>query len=236
MTDDTRSALVELLGTAEPEHEWPEARRTMLAGYTGSTRNAVLDAIVPFLSKYEGVLTFMYLDTIGLVTCGLGNLVDPIKVALSLPWKRFDGSLATMDEVTFAWHVVKDRQDMRAGGGVAFGRLPGNEIRLDEHALAALVCTQLRTNEIILKQRCPRFDEWPAPAQLGLHSMAWAAGPYLRFPTFFSCVNSDPPDFANAAIASHMSNGAPARNAANRALFEQAAAVVRDGGNYDEIA
>jgi hypothetical protein len=46
---------------------------------------SVQAAFVPISSKLEGYLPWMYLDILGWVTTGMGNKVDPVSQALSLP-------------------------------------------------------------------------------------------------------------------------------------------------------
>src|SRR5688572_28003833 len=61
----------------------------------------------------EGRVPHMYLDILGLVTCGVGNLIDPVSEALKLPWKRRStGKPATEHEVRAAWNALKARQDL----------------------------------------------------------------------------------------------------------------------------
>jgi GH24 family phage-related lysozyme (muramidase) len=40
-----------------------------------------------FITGHEGNVAHMYLDTKGLVTIGIGNLIDPISLALTLPFQ-----------------------------------------------------------------------------------------------------------------------------------------------------
>ena len=49
---------------------------------------AILAAWQTFNTPIEGMVPFMYLDTKGLVTIGMGNLIDPISVAVTLPFKK----------------------------------------------------------------------------------------------------------------------------------------------------
>lgn len=60
----------------------------------------------------------MYLDVRGLVTTGIGNLIDPKEVALPLPWLK-EGEPATADEISAEWDFVKSDPDGRSqrGGG-----------------------------------------------------------------------------------------------------------------------
>jgi hypothetical protein len=90
------------------------------------------------------------------------------------------------------------------------------------------VClAKLAANETYLRQRYPAYDDWPADAQLGLLSMSWAMGPGFKFPAFDAAVTDL--DFARAAtvcsINSTNNPGVVPRNAANKQLFGNAAAV-----------
>jgi hypothetical protein len=175
----------------------------------------------------------MYLDIKGLVTTGMGNLIDPIGAALELPWKRPDGSLASQNEVRAAWNLVKSRVDLAPKYGTAFAGL--TNLRLDKDGIEQLIARKLRQNEDYLRRRFAGYDRWPADAQLGLHSMAWAMGPGFHFPAFDAAVNREPPDFDAAARASHMNAAGNAglvpRNTANFALFTNAARVLERGAD-----
>jgi hypothetical protein len=89
--------------------------------------------------------------------------------------------------------------------------------------------------ENFLKSRTEfaEFDDWPADAQLGLLSMAWALGPAFRFLNFQAACQAR--DFRTAAVESHMNDtnnpGLRPRNKANFQLFESAAEA--DEGNLD---
>ena len=54
-------------------------------------RPSVFAAFPGFITRFEGRLPFMYLDTKGLVTTGVGNLIDPL-----VPASRCRGCIRTM--------------------------------------------------------------------------------------------------------------------------------------------
>jgi hypothetical protein len=79
----------------------------------------------------------MYLDIMGLVTTGLGNLIDttgppPLRqptdseraashdLARQLAWQTSDGSLAAADQVDAEWDQIKARLDQAQFGGGTF--------------------------------------------------------------------------------------------------------------------
>jgi hypothetical protein len=202
-----------------------------------STKHATYPSVIAtfpkFSTKFEGRVPFMYLDVKGLVTTGIGNLIDSVAAAQALAWKNPDGSLCTPQQVADAWNAVKARQDMKLAGGGAFG--PLTTIRLDDAAIDSLVASKMLDNEGYLLAHYPNFGKWPADAQLGLHSMAWAMGPNFVMPKFQVAVNSVRPDFKTAATESKMSEtgnpGLIPRNAADFVLFSNAEVSFLRGKN-----
>jgi hypothetical protein len=178
----------------------------------------------------------MYADIKNLVTTGIGNLIDPIEGALRLPWKHSDtsesaaspnSSLASQSEIRDAWNKVKSHPEMNKGGGRAYHSL--TSLRLSKEDIRNLVASKVESNERILRQRFPGFDSWPADAQLGLLSMAWAAGPVFKFPKFIAAASMLPPDFNVMAKESFMpvlGKSPSGRNAHNALLFTNAANVL----------
>lgn len=198
---------------------------------------AVANAFIGFSEEFEGHVQFMYLDIIGLVTCGIGNLIDPVSEALKLPWKRPDGSLATSEQVQQEWQAIKARQDLRKRH-FRFAA-PVTTVRLHDPDIAALVHSRLRGNVKILRGYFPDWDMFPADAQLGICSMAWAVG--AGFPVLFPNFTADAviQDWLGArehcAIRSEGNPGVIARNAANRICFANAAAVLAKGLERDVL-
>ena len=70
-------------------------------------QSAVRSAWRRFNEPLEGLTDWMYLDIKGLVTTGMGNLIDPIEAALRLTWRGADGSTAAPDVVRHEWSRIK---------------------------------------------------------------------------------------------------------------------------------
>lgn len=189
---------------------------------------SVRAAFRAFNETFEGVVPWMYLDIKGLVTVGVGNLIDPIELALHLPFRfRNEPNLAaTTEEIEAEWRCIKANTALARAGHKACE--PLTQLALDEVAIDALIATKLAENEAILKESefFQGFDSWPADAQLGLLSMAWALGPNgpKRFQKFAeACRNLDFVRAAdNCAINAKGNPGIVPRNLANRTLFETA--------------
>lgn len=205
-----------------------------------------------FNTPFEGLVPFMYADVKGLVTIGMGNLIDPVSAATSLPfqkrskpaersnlneilaeWNRAKPApaKATTAEIVAEWNKVKTAPNARKGWTVSNAIC---KLELSPAAVDDLIRKKLAQNEKTLKQHksFAGFDDWPADAQMALLSMAWAMGPAFgpKWPKFSAAfANKDAPDFETAAANCRMSEagnpGLVPRNNANQHLFRNASAV-----------
>lgn len=193
---------------------------------------AVQAAWFPFNKQLEGYLTFMYLDILGYVTTGMGNLIDPVESALALPWMKPDGTAASSSDIVTAWHAVdcqrSDPKDKRQTSGLAtkFGGAFGGvtSIRLTEDGVVQTVLRQVAANEATLRRYFPGYDSMPADAQMCVNSMAWAmgAGFPATFKAFTAAINAG--DYATAKLnADFKGAGVAPRIAANKAMLDNAA-------------
>lgn len=206
-------------------------------------RQAVLDAWHTFSEPLEGRVLSMYVDILNLVTTGVGNLIDPVGAALQLPWKHPDGRLASEAEIRAQWLVLKHHPGfaVKPGGPlVPLAKLHWKfaakvtTLRLTDEDVDAIVLRKLHENAAHLERKhFPRFAEWPADAQLGVLSMAWAVGPGfpLKFTNFARAANAA--DWlgaqASCKIRETGNPGVVPRNQRNRQCFANAAAVVARG-------
>lgn len=128
----------------------------------------------------------MYVDVYGLVTVGVGNLIDKPAQAAVLPFRHEKtGALATPAEITGAWHDLKAQKEKFAKLHWKYAAAL-NDLRLDDAAIDALVARKLEENVAFLRKTFTKWDTFPADAQLGILSMAWAVGPgfTLKFGNF----------------------------------------------------
>jgi hypothetical protein len=198
---------------------------------------SVQSAFRAFNEPFEGCVPYMYLDVKGLVTVGVGNLVDPVELAQALPFRfksrpgiATPGALATKDQIAAEWAKLKGDPGVAHDAFTACD--PLTELELTDDAMNSLILTRVTDNESFLKQQpwFKDFDTWPADAQLGLLSMAWAMGPDGpgQFPHFRAACQAM--DFNTAAVESQMdatqNPGLVPRNKANAVLFSNAAVVL----------
>ena len=189
-------------------------------------RPSVRDVFYDFTARFEGVVPWLYADVLGLVTVGVGNLVDPMSTALVLPFLRQNGEPATRGQIADEWQRVKNDPKCASLGHRYAERI--TSLRLTTEGVTDLVLGKLEANDHALARRFASWEEWPADAQLATHSMAWACGPAFHFPRLEGALMARA--FAAAAEEAHIRTdnnpGVVPRNTANRLLYKNAAAVV----------
>lgn len=195
-----------------------------------------------FIRRHEGEVAFMYLDTKGLVTTGVGNLIDPVTLATPLPFvfkgqNRVNapgGRPATRAEIEAEWRSIKNhpRRNQLITGGHRLCE-PETDLELDDAARRQLFDDKTAANERQLRGFFNDFDWWPADAQLALMAMGWGLGAAFprRWPRFSAaCARQD---FDAAAAESHISSWRKERNEASLRLFGNAARVLGNPDFYD---
>ena len=199
---------------------------------THITKKSVRAVFLEFSKKFEGCIPWIYLDIKGLATVGIGCLIEPAGQALALPFvHRGTEDRATQDEISRDWVMVK-RQRNLAHQGAQRARFFTNLDLLPE-GIEALALQRLKLNEdYLLGHAFPMFGEFPADAQLGIHSMAWACGAGFPriFPRFTAAAKVS--DWAGCVrectINAKNNPGLVPRNWANKKLFTKAAEVAAD--------
>lgn len=187
-----------------------------------------------FIVEFEGRVPWLYLDEVGFVTTGVGNLMEPYARAFSLAWYHAQtGAPATKAEVMRACQLVKLRQDLAGIGGKKpeFEHL--TELRLKDDTIDTLVREHWLSDAGILVQRFPFLVDMPADIQLCFSSMAWAMGPGFEYPVFAKhCINHE---FRKAALECHIKNARTKRNVANMQLCVNAALVLEKNLAFDQF-
>lgn len=200
----------------------------------GLIRDEVRDTWNKWSEQFEGRVHTMYQDVKGLITSGVGNLMDcstpcanPMALALAVQWLKPDGTVATPDEVTTEWRRVKAMPK-----GLFYTKYATPDaLHLSDATIDALVIKQLDANAVILQKFFPDFAAFPAGAQRAILSIAWAVGAGFppKWPKFSAAVKAH--DWTTAAEEGTLSTvgnaGVAKRNDANKAALLEAAAQER---------
>lgn len=201
-------------------------------------RASVRAAFVGYSTPLEGLLNFQYLDELGLVTTAMGDLIDPMSLALTLEWvNKKTGAVASKQTVINEWLRVKAAQSLRKLGGGAFAQL--TTLKLTDASIDMVIDQRLDLNDSMLTRSFPGYVDWPSDGQLGLLGMAWSMGPAFRpkFPKFAAAC--DALDFDTASIECKEDEtgnpGLVARNRDQAILFKNAAVVIQQGLDRDTL-
>jgi peptidoglycan hydrolase-like protein with peptidoglycan-binding domain len=209
-----------------------------------ATRASVVNSYTDWTTPLEGFVPFMYIDALGYVTTGMGNLIDPVSAALALPWKNSDGSAASPAQIQAAWAAVDAQrsdpkgQKQTSGPATRGGGSQGGvtSIRITKDDVKNIVAAKLKENESYLLKGLSSFADAPADAQLAAHSMAWAMGPGFAttWTQFRDAFNKA--DYTTAAAQSNMKGvGIDNRNLANKLLLTNASQVVTSKADPDYL-
>jgi hypothetical protein len=201
----------------------------------------VKNALSNFLTQYEGKVNFMYLDVRGLVTVGIGHLVDPVNMALKLEFGHKGGGPASAGEITAEWQTVKSRKDLISKGSAAFGAI--THLTLTDKGIEVMVKESANAIENYIKTNASaqtfygNFDRWPADAQLGFLGVAWGGIPLPQFGWHEFPKACRDEDWDKAAKECKISSPiAAGRNEAHQLMFMNAAAVVSNGDDITQLS
>lgn len=179
------------------------------------------DEVKILLVPYEGNVEHMYLDTKGLVTVGIGNLLPSESAARALGFvSRTTKAKATPDEISADFKsVAKQKVGLRSRAYREFTKLDLPGLAIDE-------LFRNRVNEFRsqLKKSYPKFEEYPNAVQLATLDMAFnlgVGGLKTKWPRLNAAIDAE--DWAAAAENCVRPDAQPVRNAGTVALFEEAA-------------
>lgn len=199
--------------------------------------DSVRAAFVPLTIAFEGgFIDYMFPDIKRLISTGFGLLLDPVSLAIGLPWRHPDGSLAGREEIASEWSRLKNYVEANPGSEFRSYKTfaPLTKLRLGREGLFQAFQGKVNQMEMVLRNGFPEWEDWPADAQLGVMSQAWAVGPAFYLPTagrnywpkLTAALRAR--DFRTAAVECFMDEeaknpGIIPRNRANKVLFLNAA-------------
>lgn len=201
-------------------------------------RKAVLENVFEYQRTFEGCIDHLYCDILGLVTTGVGNLVDPKSIAMGwmFRWRSMPGRLATPKEIGVEWDKVKAAAapDPSQKSHLFYRAI--TSLFLDREYIEERVDQTAKSFVILLADDFPDWNAWPADAQMGVLGVVWAVGPgKMRrfFPRFMAaCKAQEWIDASHECLVNATKNaGVVPRNRNNRALFKSAAA----GGDPEKL-
>lgn len=136
------------------------------------------------IKRGEGCISHLYLDTVGKVTVGVGNMLPTSEAAAQLPFfVRDTGSPASEEEIRAEFNRVADKDPAR----LASWYKQYTNLDLSEEAIDQLLDQRIGDFESGLLRDFEAYDEYPEAAKIGLMDMAFNlgnSGLVNKFPTF----------------------------------------------------
>jgi GH24 family phage-related lysozyme (muramidase) len=171
------------------------------------------------LKEFEGCIPWMYRDTVGKVTVGVGLMLPDTKAAESLPFVLTTGPAtrpATPQEIAAEYTRVNT---MPIGRASAFYKSP-TALELTQQTIDAKLTSVLERFEADLRAQLPHYNTFPDSIKMALLDMIYNLGPaglFKDFPHLVAAVNAGA--WAQAAERCMRSGPSAARNAWTRQQF-----------------
>jgi GH24 family phage-related lysozyme (muramidase) len=131
------------------------------------------------LKEFEGCVPWMYRDTVGKVTVGVGLMLPDAKAAEALPFV-VDTRAATPEEIAAEYARV---DAMTMGRASAFYKTPTSLV-LTQQTIDAKLSSVLEGFEADLKAQFPHYDTLPDGVKMALLDMIYNLGPAGLFKGF----------------------------------------------------
>jgi GH24 family phage-related lysozyme (muramidase) len=171
-----------------------------------------------WFARQEGNFPHMYLDTVGVVTVGIGTALFRAADASALAFvERGTTDPADAATIEAEWAEVK----RQVKGKLAGSYKQFTNLDLPPAEVLRKFAEHMATFEAKLKAKWVRYPDFPTPAQLGLLDMIYNLGSFTDFPSFVAAVNAE--DWARAAQQCHRRGPSESRNRDTKELFEKAA-------------
>lgn len=167
------------------------------------------------LKEFEGCVPWMYRDTVGKVTVGVGLMLPDAKAAESLPF-LLGTRPATPQEIAAEYARVDSLPPARAS---AFYKSP-TSLELPQQTIDEKLTAVLHNFETDLRAHLPHYDTLPDPIKLALLDMTYNLGPaglFKDFPHLIAAVQSG--SWAEAAALCLRRGPSAARNNWTREQF-----------------
>ena len=175
------------------------------------------------LKEFEGSVPWMYRDTVGKVTVGVGLMLPNAEAAQALPFLQ--GTLpATAEEIAANYARV---DGMTMGRAAAFYKTP-DSLELSHQTIDAKLLSVLQGFEADLRAEFANYDSFPDPIKLALLDMIYnlgANGLLKGFPHLISAIKNG--NWSLAADHCTRRGPAPARNNWTRQQFLSVAGTIK---------
>jgi GH24 family phage-related lysozyme (muramidase) len=181
-----------------------------------------LAGTLAMLKSYEGCFPYMYLDSRGYVTVGVGFWLETPDHAASYTFyinSTPSGSAqkATSDQVRAEWSHVK----CQAANHLETYYQQFTTVQMQEPDMDAMLTEKVSAFEAVARKTFANWDDFPASAQLALLDMIYNLGSLIAFPKLVAYATKK--DWVNCAQQCYRNGPGNQRNNETKARFQAAA-------------
>ena len=186
---------------------------------------AYMEIALAKLKEFEGCVPWMYLDTVGKVTVGIGLMLPSGLAADALPFTVGDRAAVAAEIATEFARV----SCMARGRAAKFYSKVGG-LRLPQETIDSRLVETLQGFEGYLRRHIETYDDLPDPAKTALLDMVYNLGPgrfFAEYPRLIAAIEAG--DWKRAAAASERRGPGAARNLwTKQQLLDAAKSVVTE--------
>jgi GH24 family phage-related lysozyme (muramidase) len=167
------------------------------------------------LKEFEGCVPWMYRDTVGKVTVGVGLMLPNAAAAQTLPFAR-GTHIATAEEIALEYARV---DAMPAGRTAAFYKSQ-RPLELSQQEIDSKLTAVLQGFEVDLRAQLPHYESLPDSIKMALLDMVYNLGPvglFKGFPHLVTAIQTG--DWQQAAEHCTRRGPSAARNEWTREQF-----------------
>ena len=149
---------------------------------------------------FENDIPYMYLDTEGWVTVGVGQMIPDVNAAKRYQFLKPLGEKATAEDIEQDYKRVRA---MPAGKPAETYRVQASLV-LSEDYIESILLNKLKECDVALRRHYLRYDTYPEPVKLALLDMVYNLGAsklFGQFAAFEKAVNAQ--DWRTAATECH---------------------------------
>ena len=181
---------------------------------------AYLDDSLAHLEIFEGIVPWMYLDTRGFVTVGVGEMLATPARAQSLGFVDADNNAVSPDQILAEYNRVLSLPPEKTAAIYRASRSP----TLPHASIDSLLMDHLTFFDRQLSQQFADYSSFPDVAKLGLLDMIYnlgTTGLFKGYPTLMGLVQKQ--DWSNAANQCFRNGPSATRNDWTKQQFLAAA-------------
>lgn len=184
---------------------------------------AELQSIYPSLKLYEGDKDFMYVDTKGHVTTGVGFMLASEDAAVAFPFLVSDNNPATEDQKRAEWRLIASKYDKNVKHTADWYE-DFTDLYLADEWIDTKLKIVVGSDFSALTRNFTGFGSFPSAARIAIHDMYYNLGGKKlkeKFPSLMTAIAQR--NWTNAAAESHRIGIEEKRNNYVRDLFLRAA-------------